>query len=404
MGGDVLAGIKVLDLSRVLAGPWCAMSLADLGAEVIKIENPRGGDDTRAYRPPDIDGESAYFLSCNRSKRSLALDFSKVEGQEIVRELAKQADVLVENYRYGTLKRYGLDYDDLCDDNPGLIYCSISGYGRVGQKRENAGYDSVIQAEGGLISVTGEADGPAVKVGVSIADLLSGMNATQAVLAALIARGKTGRGQQIDISLLDGVVSVLANLGASYFMNNTPPKRWGTEHPQLVPCQAFDASDGQFVVVIGNDRQFQSLCEVIQREDIGEDTRYTTNADRINNRETLIPALNDTFKRRTRQEWLKRIHTAGLPAGSIRDVGEVLNAPEVIERGMVATIDHPYGEIKLVNSPLRFSESSLQEPFAPPLLGQHSQQVLRNELNYTEEQISLLEKAGIVAQHDWSRT
>lgn len=399
MAGIVLDGIKVLDLSRVLAGPWCTMTLADLGAEVIKVENPDGGDDTRTYRPPEVAGESAYFLSCNRSKRSLALDFSQPDGQAIIRRLAETADILVENYRFGTLERYGLDYASLSAINPRLIYCSISGYGRQSPIAERAGYDSVIQAEGGLMSVTGELGGGAVKVGVSIADILSGMNATQAILAALIARYSTGRGQFVDISLLDGVVAVLANLGSGYFIDGRTPKRWGTEHPNLVPCQAFEVADGQLVLVIGNDRQFATLCKAIDRPDLVDDPRYATNKGRVNNRDTLLPALCETFLAKPRTEWLALLHAAGLPAGAIRSVAEVLTAPEVEARGMIQHIEHPVaGDIRIVGSPLNLSETPVRKPYAPPVLGQHTTAVLETELGLTAGEIADLEQRGVVRQ------
>jgi crotonobetainyl-CoA:carnitine CoA-transferase CaiB-like acyl-CoA transferase len=370
---------------------------------VIKIENPDGGDDTRTYRPPEIAGESAYFLSCNRSKKSVALDFSKPRGQEIIRALAARADILVENYRLGTLDRFGLDYPSLSAINPRLIYCSISGYGRHSPVAERAGYDSVIQAEGGLMSVTGELGGGAVKVGVSIADILSGMNATQAILAAVIARHQTGQGQFIDIALLDGVVATLANLGAGYFVNGKTPQRWGTQHPNLVPCQAFDVADGQLVLVIGNDRQFKTLCKSMGRDDLAGDARYAGNRDRVNNRATLIPALTETFRTKTRADWMETLHKAGLPAGSIRDVAEVLTAPEVEARDMVLQIDHPLaGPIKVVGSPLKLSDTPVKRPTPPPLLGEHTASVLAEELGLTPVEIENLEAEGILRV--WSRT
>lgn len=375
------------------------MTLADLGAEVIKVENPQGGDDTRTYRPPEVAGESAYFFSCNRSKRSIALDYSSNAGQDIVRKLAAQADIFVENYRAGTLERYGLDYDSLRQVNPRLIYCSISGYGRKSPLAERAGYDSVIQAEGGLMSVTGELGGPPVKVGVSIADILSGMNATQSVLAALIARDKTGRGQHIDISLLDGVVAVLANLGAGYFIDGNEPKRWGTEHPNLVPCQAFDVADGQLVLVIGNDRQFRALCVAMGRDDLAEDPKFLTNRDRVNNRTELLPELAAMFRQRSRAQWLECLHAAGLPAGAIRTVGEVLAAPEVLARGMVQQVDHPTaGSVRIVGSPLQLSDTPVRAAGSPPLLGEHTVEILRSELGLADQAISDLAASGTVRQ------
>jgi crotonobetainyl-CoA:carnitine CoA-transferase CaiB-like acyl-CoA transferase len=394
-----LTGIKVLDLSRVLAGPWCTMTLADLGADVIKVENPAGGDDTRSYRPPEVGGESAYFLSCNRSKRSIALDFSTVEGQEIVRELASHSDVLVENYRLGTLERYGLDYATLKEPNPRLIYCSISGYGRHSKHADRAGYDSVIQAEGGLMSVTGQPDGSPAKVGVSIADILSGMNGTQAILAALYSRERSGRGQFIDLSLLDGVIAVLANLGTGYFADGRIPGRWGTAHPNLVPCQAFGVADGQLVLVIGNDRQFRILVRIMGLGELADDDRFATNERRVTNRSALLSILCPVFLSRSREDWLNSLHAAGLPAGAIRNVQEVLESPEVIARGMVAHIEHPRaGKIRVIGSPLKMMGTPLRAPFAPPLLGQHTADVLSHELGYDEDRIRDLQKRAIVMQ------
>jgi crotonobetainyl-CoA:carnitine CoA-transferase CaiB-like acyl-CoA transferase len=373
------------------------MTLADLGAEIIKIEEPGCGDDTRTYRPPEVAGESAYFLSCNRSKRSVAVDFSTPAGQGIIHRLAARSDILVENYRHGTLERYGLGQAAMCAKYPRLIYCSISGYGRHSPSATRAGYDSVIQAEGGLMSVTGEAGGPPVKVGVSIADLLSGMNATQAILAAIIARSRTGQGQFIDIALLDGVVAVLANLGAGYFADGLVPRRWGTQHPNLVPCQAFETADGQIVLVIGNDRQFRTLCAAIGRSDLGGDDRYATNMGRVQNRDTLIPALAEAFRSGTKTTWLEVLHRAGLPAGEIRSVAGVLTAPEVLARGMVQLIDHPAaGPIRVVGSPLRLSDTPVMEPFAPPMLGQHTRTVLEEELGIPAAEIAALEAQGVI--------
>ncbi|HWH82741.1 MAG TPA: CaiB/BaiF CoA-transferase family protein [Burkholderiaceae bacterium] len=396
-----LAGIKVLDLSRVLAGPWCTMTLADLGCDVIKVENPAGGDDTRMFRPPEVGDESSFFLSCNRSKRSLALDFSKPEGQAIVSALAARADVLVENYRFGALAAYGLDYDTLAKGNPRLIYCSISGYGRNSPLAHRASYDTVMQAEGGLMSVTGELGGAPMKVGVSIADMLSGMNATQSILAALFARQRTGRGQFIDISLLDGVVAALSNQISGYDADGKTPQSWGTQNPFLAPCQAFDTDDGEIVLVIGNDRQFRGLCEALGRKDLATDARFAKNASRVANRDALVTELSAIFKSASRATWMSKLHDAGLPAGAIRNVPEVVASPEVKARGLIKMVAHPTaGEIRMAGSPLSLSETPLREPYAPPLLGQHSRQILFEELGYDAERVRALETAGIVRSHE----
>ncbi|MBL0925859.1 MAG: CoA transferase, partial [Sphingomonadaceae bacterium] len=335
--------------------------------------------------------------SCNRGKRSIALDFSMAAGAELVRDLARDADVLVENYRPGTLARYGLDHAALRAINPRLIYCSISGYGRISSLAKRAGYDSVIQAEGGLISICGERDGPPVKVGVSIADLLSGMNAVQAILAALIARGRTGEGQFIDISLLDGVVAVLANLGAGYLIDGRNPGRWGTEHPNLVPCQAFPVKDGEIVLVIGNDRQFSALCAAMALPEIADDPRYRTNRDRVLNRDTLLPLLKQAFAKHSRADWLARLHDAGLPAGAIRSVSEVLSATEVRERDMVVRFEHiSAGEIELVGSPLKLTGTPVRYDRPPPILGEHTHEVLA-ELGVAGERLSRLVSEGAIA-------
>ncbi len=392
-----LEGTKVLDLSRVLAGPWCTMTLADLGADVIKIENPIGGDDTRLYKPPAAAGESGYYLSCNRSKRSVALDFSNADGQAIIKSLALWADILVENYRTGSLDQYGLDYESLKEINPKLIYCSISGYGRKSPAAHQAGYDTIIQAESGIMSVTGEAGGEPVKVGVSISDLLAGMNAAQAILAALIAREKTGIGQWIDISLLDCSVNALAFHGANYFIDGRIAKRYGTKHPNLVPCQNFDTQDGCIAIVIGNDRQFQQLCSALGAPEISENEKFAINSARVINREELIPALEAIFASNSTQHWLETLRAKGLPVGAIRNIAEVLASPEIQARDMVQKIQHPTaGEISLIGSPLKFSDTPTRKPTAPPLLGQHTDEVLSEVLGCDAAAIEALRRKGVI--------
>src|SRR5919199_5482880 len=313
-----LDGINVLDLSRVLAGPWCTQTLADLGAVIWKVESPQG-DDTRAWRPPEIGGESTYFIAANRSKKSIAVNFKSAGGQEIIRRLAQKADVLVENYRRGTLERVGLGYQDLGTLNPRLVYCSISGDSRVGPRADEPGYDFVIQAESGLMAITGEPEGEPMKLGVAVTDILTGMNATQAVLAALLARERTGRGQFIDAALLDSAVGVLANVATGYLNTGEAPERFGNAHATVVPYQIFPTADGTLALAVGNDSQFRILCErVIGRPEMARDPRYATARARVLNRDTLIPALSDILRGSTTGTWLERLRAVGVPAGENR--------------------------------------------------------------------------------------
>ncbi|MBI4182733.1 MAG: CoA transferase [Proteobacteria bacterium] len=394
-----LAGLLVLDLTRVLAGPWCTMTLADLGAEVIKIENPKGGDDTRAWSPPEAGGESAYYLCANRNKKSVAVDLGHAEGRRLVRALAAKADVLVENFRAGALARFGLDYPALAAENPGLVYCSISGYGRESPKAELGGYDFVVQAEGGLMAITGEADGAPMKLGVAIADLIAGMNATGAILAALTARARDGKGQFIDIALLDGVVAALANVASNHLVSGRPARRYGNAHANVVPYQLFEASDGALVLACGNDRQFAVLCgEVLGRAELAADPRFATNRARAENREALVPVLAALFAARPRAHWLAALRAAGVPAGAIREVAEVLAAPEVLARGMVQEVPHPTaGAVRLVASPLKLARTPVREIAPPPLLGEHTDEVLGRRLGLSAAEIARLREARAIA-------
>lgn len=391
-----LAGRRVLDLSRVLAGPWCTMILADLGAEVIKVENPQGGDDTRHWGPPYAGGEAAYYLCANRNKQSIAIDLSKPEGQAIVRELAAQADVVVENYKLGGLERFGLDYASLAAINPALIYCSISGYGRSSPIAERPGYDYVIQAEGGLMAVTGPVGGEPMKVGVAVADLYTGMAAAQAILAALIARDRDGLGQHIDMALYDCQLAMMANVGAAYLASGVEPKRYGNGHPTVVPYQTFDTSDGRVVIAVGNDRQFAGLCALIGTSEIATDPRFARNSGRIENREALLALLRPRIAERSTAAWLEGLRGAGIPSGEVRGVGAALTAPETLARGMVQTVPHPTaGEVALVASPLKLSGTPVVAPAAPPLLGQDSDAVLA-ALGYGAEAIAALREKGAI--------
>ena len=374
-----LDGIKVLDLSRILAGPWCTQTLADLGAEVWKIEEASAGDDTRGWMPPEIGGESTYFQCCNRSKLSVAADLRDPGGRERIARLAEGADVLVENFKKGGLDRFGLGYEQLRARNPRLIYCSISGYGRTGPRADEAGYDFAIQAESGLMAITGEPEGAPMKHGVAITDLVTGMNATQAILAALIARGKTGRGQHLDIALFDSAVALLANVASGHLATGRAPGRFGNAHATVVPYQLFDTANGVLALACGNDQQFRALCgRVLTRPELAEDERYRTNRSRVLNRETLIPTLAALFRGKSTGEWIETLRAAGVPAGQVRSVPEVFAAPDVLGRGLVHEVpDRVHGTLRMVASPLRLSETPVRQPVAPPRLGDHTAEVLK---------------------------
>ena len=392
-----LEGIKVLDLSRVLAGPWGTQTLADLGADVWKVEPP-GGDDTRSWMPPEIGGESTYFLCCNRSKRSLVIDLKHPDGQAILRDLASRADVLVENLRRGVLGRYGLDYETLAAGNPGLIYCSVSGYGRTGPRADEPGYDFAIQAESGLMSITGEPDGQPMKLGIAITDILTGMNTSQAILAAILARGRSGRGQFIDISLLESAVSVLANVASAHLATGGAPRRFGNAHPTIVPYQLFDTADGVLALAVGNDRQFRLMCrDVIDRPDLATDPRFATTVARATNREELISTLETVFKTRPTAIWIAELRAADVPAGDVRTVQAALASPEIAERGFVAAVpDAVHGSLRLLASPLGLRGTPPREPVAPPRLGEHTADVLRDALALAPDRIAELAEIGAI--------
>lgn len=400
-----LAGMRVLDLSRVLAGPWCTMVLADLGAEVIKIENPDGGDDTRHWGPPYAGGESAYYLCTNRNKQSVSVDLRTVEGQRIVRSLVATSDILVENYKLGGLDRFGLDYPTLSAEFPSLIYCSVSGYGRESPVAARPGYDYVIQAEAGLMSVTGAKDGEPLKVGVAVADLFTGAAAAQAVLAAVIARHRDGVGQHIDMALFDCQLAMLANVGSAFLTSGNEPARYGNQHPTVVPYQVFPTADGRVVVAVGNDRQFGFLCrDLLGRPELATDPRFAKNTDRSVNRDALIPLLEPLFAERPTSYWLEGLRRAGVPTGEVRPVGKALTAPETEARGMVRTVAHPTaGEVRLVASPLRLSGTPVVEPVAPPLLGEHTDEVLQRILGEDADSIAALRDAGAIGPRPGGR-
>jgi crotonobetainyl-CoA:carnitine CoA-transferase CaiB-like acyl-CoA transferase len=389
-----LDGIKVLDLSRVLAGPWATMTLGDLGAEIWKIENPAGGDETRSWSPPAYRDTSTYYLAVNRNKSSLAVDFRTERGQQIVRELAAKADVLVENYLTGTLVRYGLDYESLAAINPRLIYCSFSGYGRTGTLATRAGYDFLIQAESGLMSISGAPDGAPSKAGVAISDLLAGTYGTQAIVAALFARERTGAGQLIDIALHDASVAALSNVASASLNAGVKAKRYGNAHASIVPYQTFDTADAPFVLACANNRQFRDLCvSVIDRPELPADARFATNTSRVTNRELLAPILAACFASRACADIIAACKAVNVPAGRVRTVEEVLASPEVAERGMI--YDLP-GGVRVTGSPMHFSGTPVRTPSAPPALGEHSDTILRTVLGYDDARLRDLRAAKVI--------
>ncbi|NYT59899.1 CoA transferase [Alcaligenaceae bacterium] len=397
-----LTGIRVLDLTRVLAGPWCTQNLADLGAEVIKIERPGAGDDTRSWGPPyvkDANGrdttEAAYYASANRNKQSVAIDIASERGAELVRKLALQCDILVENFKVGGLRKYGLDYESMKAINPALIYCSITGFGQTGPYASRPGYDFMIQGMGGLMSITGERDdmpgGGPQKAGVAVADLMTGMYSTVGILAALHERSRSGQGQHIDMALLDCQVAMLANQNLNYMTTGVAPKRAGNAHQNLVPYQVFGASDGHLIVAVGNDSQFRAYCQVIGRSGLSEDIRFSTNPNRVINRDILVPMLVEAMKTQPRDHWLQALERAGVPAGPINTIDQVYDNPQVQARGMRQDLPHSAaGKAPIAASPLRFSDSPVSYRHAAPLLGEHTEQVLRERLGLSDEEIRQL--------------
>lgn len=403
-----LSHIRVLDLTRVLAGPWCAQTLADLGADVIKIERPGAGDDTRHWGPPYLraaDGtdthEAAYYLCANRNKRSVTVDIGTPEGQRIVRSLAATSDVVLENYKVGQLKKYGLDYASLAQVKPDLVYCSVTGFGQTGPLAERAGYDFIVQGMGGFMSVTGERDGlpggGPQKAGVAIADLMTGMYASVAVLAALAHRDRTGIGQYIDMALLDVQVAMLANMGGNYLASGKPPVRWGNAHQNIVPYQTFQTADGWIIVAVGNDAQFRKFVEAGGRGELADDPRFTTNPERVRHRETLVPMLAEMVGARSKREWIEALEAAGVPCGPINDLDEVFEHEQVRARGMRVEVPHSSGATAaLVRNPIVMSETPPQLRAAPPMLGEHTDAVLRELLGYDDAMIADLRVRSII--------
>jgi crotonobetainyl-CoA:carnitine CoA-transferase CaiB-like acyl-CoA transferase len=403
-----LEGIRVLDLSRVLAGPWCGQNLADLGAEVIKVERPGAGDDTRGWGPPFLktrDGadteDSAYYLAANRGKRSIAVDLASEAGREIVRDLAAVSDVVLENYKVGALKKHGLDYESLRAVNPRLVYCSITGFGQTGPWSHRAGYDFIIQGLGGMMSITGEADdrpgGGPQKVGVAVADLMTGMYATQAVLAALFHRERGGTGQYIDMALLDVQVAMTANMSSNYLHSGRAPRRWGNAHPNLVPYQTFRTADGWIIVAAGNDGQWRRFCELGGRADLCEDPRFRRVQDRIRNREALAPLLEAMVAQRSSKAWIDGMEAAGVPCGPINDLQQVFENPQVQARGMRIDIERAdAGPVKLVANPIKASRTPPAYRLPPPRLGEHTDEVLSAVLGWDADRIQAARAAGAI--------
>lgn len=376
---SALKHLRILDLSRVLAGPWATQQLADMGAEVIKIEKPEGGDDTRGWGPPFLHDragqptrESAYFICANRGKKSVAIDMATPEGQAQIRALAKSCDVVVENFKVGGLKKYGLDYASLKALKPDLVYCSITGFGQAGPRAEQAGYDFMIQGLGGLMSITGAPEGEPQKVGVAVTDLFTGMYATVGILAALSHRDRTGEGQHIDLALFDCQLAMLANVASNYLVGGVQPPRYGNAHANIVPYQAFEASDGHVIVAVGNDSQFARFAELCGHAEWATDARFATNKARVMNREALVPLIRTALKTQPRAHWITAMESLGIPGGPINTIPEALDDPQALARGAVVDIPHPAGSVKMVANPIRFSATPILYDAAPPMLGQHS--------------------------------
>ena len=403
-----LSHIRVLDLSRVLAGPWASQNLADLGAEVIKVERPGTGDDSRAFGPPWIKDQqgrdtkdSAYFTSANRGKKSLTLNIAVAEGQAIARELAAKCDVLLENYKHGDLARYGLGYDHVHKLNPRLVYCSVTGFGQTGPHRERPGYDFMIQGMGGMMSVTGEPDdapgGGPQRAGVPIADIITGMYASIAICAALAHRERSGKGQHLDLALLDSQIALLAYQNTNYFATGKPPKRIGNLHPNIVPYQPFRTADGEVILACGNDNLYRKFCEAAGCPELARDPRFSTNGKRVENRVELTRLLGEVFRKRSKREWLELLEAAGVPNGPINDVAQVFEEPQVKARGVRLELEHAAaGALPSVASPMRFSETPIEYRRGPPVLGEHTEEVLRGLLGKNEDDIARLRSTGVI--------
>lgn len=396
-----LSHVRVLELSRVLAGPWAAQTLADLGADVIKVERPGAGDDTRAWGPPWAGEQSAYFLSTNRGKRSITIDFEQPEGQALVRKLAAEVDVVIENFKVGGLVKYGLDYESLKAVNPGLVYCSITGFGQDGPYAKRAGYDFMIQGMGGLMSITGQPDtepgGGPVKVGVAVTDVFTGLYATVGVLGALAHRDRTGEGQWVNLALLDVQVAVLANQAMNHLVGGKAPQRLGNAHPNIVPYQAFATLDGHIILAVGNDGQFAKFCQVAGRPELAQDERYATNPARVAHRKELVAILELLLEQRTSRDWLGALEAVGVPCGPINDIAQVFADPHVQARNIHQDLPHPEaGTVPTVASPIRYSATPIEHTVAPPTLGQHTDAVLGEALGLCAADIAALRDKGVI--------
>ena len=392
-----LSGVKVLDLTRIVSGPFATMLLGDLGAEIIKIEEPVSGDESRTYGPPFVNGESAYFLSINRNKKSCAINLKTPEGIALIQELALKSDVLIENFRPGTLKKFGLSYEELKKQNPGLIYCAITGFGQTGPDSHRPGYDLIIQGESGVMDITGDPDGPPTKVGTSIADLLTGQYASQGVLAALVERSRTGEGRRVEVAMYDCLASLLTFNAGGYFATGNTPKRKGNSHPSIVPYETFETLDGWINIGVANDKFWNSFCKIIDRLDLQNDPKFAMASDRVKNRLELLPTIREIIKGNKKSHWIDLLEKAGIPSGMIKNVGEVCDSEQLISRGMILNMPHPTaGIVKNIDSPLRFDDQNDEVHAAPPILGQHTHEILSNVLKISPDEITLLEKKGVI--------
>lgn len=393
-----LDGVTILDFTRVLAGPYCTMTLSDLGATIVKVENPKVGDESRTFRPPSFADESSYFLAVNRNKKSIALNAGTAEGQAVTKDLAAKADVVIENYRSGVMERWGLDYETLSAADPAIIYCSISGYGRDGALSDRAGYDPVIQAESGIMSVTGEPDGDPMRMGVSLTDIIAGLFASQAILAALYHRRDTGQGQRIDVPLYDTGAAMLVPFASAYITAQHEFSRFGNSSPFAQPIGVFHAADGPFLLTVGNDALWRRLCtDVLEAPDLPEDPDFRSNETRAGNRERLNSILNEIFSKDTRNNWIDKMRKFGVPAGPIRTVGEAMTSPETEARGIVRRVPHKAaGEVPIIRSPMNLSGTPVRDPVGSPLHGEHSEEILRDLLGYDGDRIAALAASGTV--------
>ena len=400
-----LQGFRVLDLSRILAGPWASQMLADLGAEVIKVERPGSGDDTRAWGPPympdqsgEATSEAAYFHSANRGKQSVSIDIAQTQGQELIRNLVEHCDVFIENFKVGGLAKYGLDYASLQPLNPQLVYCSITGFGQDGPYAQRAGYDFMIQAMGGMMSLTGEADGAPQKSGVALADVTTGLYAANAIQAALIHQLKSGQGQYIDMALLDVQVATLANQAMNYLVTGNNPRRYGNAHPNIVPYQSFRTSDGFIILAVGNDAQFTRFCALAGKPEIATDERYRKNSARVRNRDSLLPMVIDIMQSKSSVDWLEQLNQRGIPCGPINSLDQVFSDPQVLHRGVRLDLAHPAaGRVASVANPIKLSQTPIEYKLSPPMLGQHTDEVLGRLLNLDSDAIAALRAAAIIA-------